>query len=95
MRVAVSRGVFRLSLIQTCNAALIIAYKMQRLGEPGSCPINSIRGSLERQRTDGEHDMKRLTLTLIASALLAASLGGCIIAPAPGYYGGGYHHYYN
>lgn len=40
--------------------------------------------------------MKRLTLTLIAGALLAAALGGCVIAPAPGYYGGGYHyHYYN
>jgi hypothetical protein len=35
-----------------------------------------------------------LTLTLIAGALLAASLSGCIVAPAPGYYGGGYHHYY-
>lgn len=73
---------------------------MQRLSKRGSCPIKSIREPLfreplERQRTEGEHDMKRLTLTLIASALMAASLGGCIIAPAPGYYGGGYHHYYN
>ncbi len=41
--------------------------------------------------------MKRLTLTLIAGALLAAALGGCVIAPVPGYYyGGGYNHnYYN
>jgi hypothetical protein len=38
--------------------------------------------------------MKRLTLTLIVGALLAATLGGCIIAPEPGYYGGGYHHHY-
>ena len=37
--------------------------------------------------------MKRLSLTLIAGALLAATLGGCVIAPAPGYYGGGYHHH--
>ncbi|WP_287189329.1 hypothetical protein [Paraburkholderia sp.] len=36
--------------------------------------------------------MKRLTLTLIAGAFLAAALGGCIVVPAPGYYGGGYHH---
>ncbi|WP_322047006.1 hypothetical protein [Paraburkholderia sp. J67] len=40
--------------------------------------------------------MKRLTLTLIAGALLAVSLAGCIMVPAPGYYGGGggYHHGY-
>ncbi|MGF6725131.1 hypothetical protein P3T43_004502 [Paraburkholderia sp. GAS41] len=37
--------------------------------------------------------MKRLTLTLIAGVLLAATLGGCVIAPAPGYYGGGYAHH--
>ncbi|WP_267954833.1 MULTISPECIES: hypothetical protein [Paraburkholderia] len=36
--------------------------------------------------------MKRLTLTLIAGALLAASLSGCIVLPPGGYYGGGYHH---
>jgi hypothetical protein len=38
--------------------------------------------------------MKRLILTLAAGALLASSLSGCIVAPAPGYYGGGgyYHH---
>jgi hypothetical protein len=41
-----------------------------------------------------ESDVKRLTLTLIAGVVLAASLGGCVIAPAPGYYGGGYHHGY-
>jgi hypothetical protein len=40
-----------------------------------------------------ENDVKRLTLTLIAGALLAAALGGCVIAPAPGYYGGGYYHH--
>ncbi|WP_164707847.1 hypothetical protein [Paraburkholderia phosphatilytica] len=36
--------------------------------------------------------MKRLTLAVIAGALLASMLGGCVIAPAPGYYGGGYYH---
>jgi hypothetical protein len=82
------------STAQTCNAVLIIAYKMQRLGEAGSCSIDTIRARLEQHRTQGEHNMKRLTLTLIAGALLAASLSGCIVAPAPGYYGGGYHHYY-
>ncbi|MBB3001907.1 MAG: hypothetical protein V4793_18605 [Paraburkholderia tropica] len=39
--------------------------------------------------------MKRLTLTLIAGALFAASLSGCIVVPpGGGYYGGGYHHGY-
>ena len=33
--------------------------------------------------------MKRLILTLIAGTLLATALGGCIVAPAPGYYYGG------
>ncbi|WP_321843077.1 hypothetical protein [Paraburkholderia bannensis] len=37
--------------------------------------------------------MKRLTLTLIAGAVLAASLTGCIVVPGGGY-GGGYHHGY-
>ncbi|HEV3423711.1 MAG TPA: hypothetical protein VG105_08000 [Paraburkholderia sp.] len=38
--------------------------------------------------------MKRLTLTLIAGAVLAATLSGCIVAPVPGYYyGGGYYHH--
>ena len=39
--------------------------------------------------------MKRLILTLIAGTLLATALGGCIVAPAPGYYygGGGYYHH--
>jgi hypothetical protein len=37
--------------------------------------------------------VKRLTLTLIVGAVLAASLAGCIVVPA----GGGYYHhgYYN
>lgn len=40
--------------------------------------------------------MKRSTLYLVAGALAALLLGGCVIAPAPGYYGyyGGYHHGY-
>jgi hypothetical protein len=44
-----------------------------------------------------ENDVKRLTLAVIAGALLASMLGGCVVAPAPVYYGGGgyYHpHYY-
>jgi hypothetical protein len=41
-----------------------------------------------------ENNMKRLILTLVAGTLLATALSGCIVAPAPGYYGGGgyYHH---
>jgi hypothetical protein len=41
-----------------------------------------------------ENNMKRVILSLIAGTLLATALGGCIVAPAPGYYGGGgyYHH---
>jgi hypothetical protein len=42
-----------------------------------------------------ENNMKRLILTLVAGTLLASALGGCVIAPAPGYYyGGGYYHGY-
>ncbi|WP_168991486.1 hypothetical protein [Paraburkholderia sp. UYCP14C] len=39
--------------------------------------------------------MKRLILTLVAGTVLASALGGCVIAPAPGYYygGGGYYHH--
>jgi hypothetical protein len=38
--------------------------------------------------------MKRATLTLIG-VVMAAILGGCVVAPAPGYYyGGGYYHGY-
>ncbi len=35
-------------------------------------------------------------MTLIAGVLLAAALGGCVVAPYPGYYYGGYygHGYY-
>jgi hypothetical protein len=49
-------------------------------------------GSNESDST--ENNMKRLILTLIAGTLLATALGGCIVAPAPGYYyGGGYYHH--
>jgi hypothetical protein len=43
--------------------------------------------------TRRENEVKRLTLTLIVGAVLAASLAGCIVVPA----GGGYYHhgYYN
>lgn len=45
--------------------------------------------------TRWENEVKRLTLTLIAGALFAASLSGCIVVPpGGGYYGGGYHHGY-
>jgi len=42
-----------------------------------------------------ENNMKRLILTLLAGTALASMLGGCIVAPAPGYYygGGGYYHH--
>jgi hypothetical protein len=40
-----------------------------------------------------ENNMKRLIRTLVAGTLLATALGGCIVVPAPGYYGGGgYYH---
>ncbi|SDG66549.1 hypothetical protein SAMN05216466_104386 [Paraburkholderia phenazinium] len=48
---------------------------------------------LKRRENDVKRDLKRLTMTLIAGALLAAALGGCVVAPAPGYYGGGYYHH--
>ncbi|CAB3711324.1 hypothetical protein [Trinickia soli] len=42
--------------------------------------------------------MKRSTGLWIAGTLVALLLGGCVIAPAPGYYGyygGGYHHHHD
>lgn len=58
-----------------------------------SCPIGSF-GVGSNESDSMENNMKRLILTLAAGALLATALGGCIVAPAPGYYGGGgyYHH---
>ena len=55
-----------------------------------------IRGLRSNQSDSMENNMKRLILTLIAGTLLASALGGCVIAPAPGYYysGGYYHHGY-
>lgn len=40
--------------------------------------------------------MKRSLMISIAAALLSAILGGCVVVPAPGYYGPGYydHHRY-
>jgi hypothetical protein len=53
-----------------------------------------IRGLRSNQSDSMENNMKRLILTLAAGALLASALGGCVIAPAPGYYyGGGYYHH--
>ena len=70
----------------------ISPYKLQRLRHALSCSIESFeiaRILLTRR----ENEVKRLTLTLIAGALLAAALGGCVVVPAPGYYyGGGYYH---
>ena len=31
-------------------------------------------------------------LTIVAVAVMASSLSGCIVVPARGYYGGGYYH---
>ncbi|WP_258002395.1 hypothetical protein [Burkholderia sp. WAC0059] len=41
--------------------------------------------------------MKRLARALIAGMFLAATLGGCIVVPAPGYYhdGGHYRHWHD
>ncbi|MBU6488370.1 MAG: hypothetical protein KGQ57_11135 [Burkholderiales bacterium] len=41
--------------------------------------------------------MKRSTALSMAGALVTLLLGGCVIAPAPGYYGyyGGYHHHHD
>lgn len=36
--------------------------------------------------------MKRSILTWVAGALLAATLAGCVVVPAEGYYPGYYHH---
>lgn len=54
-----------------------------------------IRGLDSNQSDSMENNMKRLILTLAAGTLLATALGGCVIAPAPGYYygGGGYYHH--
>jgi hypothetical protein len=53
-----------------------------------------IRGFGSNDSDSKENNMKRLILTLIAGTLLATALGGCIVAPAPGYYyGGGYYHH--
>jgi hypothetical protein len=53
-----------------------------------------IRGFDSNESDSMENNMKRLILTLVAGTLLATALGGCVIAPAPGYYyGGGYHHH--
>jgi hypothetical protein len=39
-----------------------------------------------------ENDVKRLILTLIAGAMLASALGGCIIVPDGGYHHHGYYY---
>jgi hypothetical protein len=53
--------------------------------------IGIVRGALGPTSTRQENDVKRLT-TLILGVLLAAALGGCVVVPAPGYYGGYYGH---
>jgi sulfite exporter TauE/SafE len=57
--------------------------------------IGIVRGALGPIPTRQENDVKRVTI-VIAGVLLAAALGGCVVAPAPGYYYGGYygHGYY-
>jgi hypothetical protein len=60
----------------------------------GSVVFNRvIRGFGSNDSDSKENNMKRLILTLIAGTLVATALGGCIVAPAPGYYGGGYYHH--
>lgn len=55
-----------------------------------------IRGFGSNESDSMENNMKRLILTLIAGTVLATALGGCIVAPAPGYYyGGGYGYYHH
>lgn len=48
-----------------------------------------------KKRLKGEDEMKRSILTWSAAVLLAATLAGCVVVPAggyyPGYYYGGYH----
>jgi hypothetical protein len=75
-----------------CNAFVIFPYKSQRLREGLSCSIGSF-GVGSNESDSMENKMKRLILTLAAGTLLATTLGGCIVAPAPGYYGGGYYHH--
>ena len=80
-----------------CYTGHTAAYKLQRLTPSPSCSIETVPPDIAWPDIDTDlkgNTVKRLTLTLIAGALLAASLGGCIVVPAGGYYGGGYHHGY-
>lgn len=52
--------------------------------------IGIVRGALGPIPIRQEKKVKRY-MTLIAGVLLAAALGGCVVAPAPGYYYGGYY----
>jgi hypothetical protein len=45
--------------------------------------------TLTRWENDVKREVKRLIAALIAGALLATALGGCVIVP----YDGGYHHH--
>jgi len=79
-------------LLTNCNAS----HRRRRVQSEssgrrtGTSPKRTGQQTLTRR----ENEVKRLTLTLIAGALLAAALGGCVVVPAGGYYGGGYHHGY-
>ncbi|KXU89253.1 hypothetical protein CI15_09460 [Paraburkholderia monticola] len=63
--------------------------------DAGRIVFNRVIRDLRSNQPDSmENNMKRLILTLVAGTLLASALGGCVIAPAPGYYyGGGYYHH--
>ena len=78
-------------LLTNCNASDV----GRRVQSKVSTARQSTRDRAGQQTlTRWENEVKRLTLTLIAGALLAAALSGCVVVPAGGYYGGGYHHGY-
>jgi hypothetical protein len=78
-----------------CNTRVIFPYNWQRSGSRASCSIESFE-IFSNEPDSTENNMKRLLLTLIAGTVLATLLGGCVVAPAPGYYygGGGYYHHH-
>lgn len=63
----------------------------------GAIVFNRIIREFGSNESDSmENNMKRLILSLVAGTLLATALGGCVVAPAPGYYyGGGYGYYHH
>lgn len=88
----VAQAVTRATLLLTnCNASDV----RRRVQSKAFTARQSMQDWAGQQTlTRWENEVKRLTLTLIAGALLAAALSGCVVVPAGGYYGGGYHHGY-